>query len=83
MIGFGLAMLKKSLSEKQAVAFDLFTNIKANILDIFVVIITLIVLGVSMFWGATHKMTFNKGLAYCLGSIYTFFILGSTYLAFK
>jgi len=74
-------MLKKSLAEKQAVVFDLFTNISANFLDIFVVVVTLTVLCLSMYQGATHKMRFNKNFATWLGIIYAIFIILSTIAA--
>jgi Ca2+/Na+ antiporter len=81
LVGFGLAMLKKSLTEPETIEFPLFTNAKDNMLDIIVIFTCLICLVTTFIYGLVNKMKFDKGLGLTLALVYLCFILGATVIA--
>ena len=85
MVGFGLAMLKKSLTLKEGeiIAFPLFSDAKDNMLDIVVVMTALVTLVVTFVYGIVNKMRFDKTLAYIFAFIYAAFIVACTVIAVK
>ena len=74
LIGFGLAMLKKCLTEGPQV-FDLFTNVHKNVLDIFVIFVALAVLGTTFIYGIANKYLMNKKLSAILFLSYIIFFI--------
>ena len=86
-MGFGLAMLKTALKSKAPVPVNIFPLTAKTMLDLFVVLVTLLVLGVTFVYGICSKYSYGSKtkatLAYMLGFIYFAFVLISTYLAVK
>jgi Ca2+/Na+ antiporter len=83
LVGFGLAMLKKSLTSSEEIKFALFSEAKENMLDIIVIMTALISLLVTFVYGHFNKMKFDKTLAYIFGFIYAVFIISTTVIACK
>ena len=61
LIGFGLAMLKKSMKAKKPVKVDIFPLKSATFLDLFVVLVTLTVLIVTFIYGICNNYNFGGG----------------------
>lgn len=95
LIGFGLAMLKKSLKMGKPVPIPvLYPLTSKTLLDMIVLVTTLVVLTATFIYGHTNKFNFgcgedkktkekHRGMAYLVGGIYAIFILIATGLAFK
>ena len=81
LVGFGLAMLKKSLTEKDKIVFNLFSDPKDNMLDIVVIFTALVTLTVTFVYGICNKMQFDKRLAYIFAGIYGAFFIACTVIA--
>ena len=73
LIGFGLAMLKKTILQGNQV-FDLFSNPKGNVLDIFVISVALFVLLATFCFGIANKFVFNRKFAVFLFIVYLVFV---------
>lgn len=83
LVGFGLAMLKKSLTSTDTIVFPLFKDAGANLLDIVVIMTTLVTLVVTFIYGLVRNFTFDKTLAYIFAGIYGVFIVACTVIACK
>lgn len=83
LVGFGLAMLKKSLTQTDEIEFPLFSDAKDNMLDIVVIFTALLTLVVTFVYGVVNKMKFDKTLAYIFAFIYAAFIIATTVIACK
>ena len=83
LVGFGLAMLKKSLSEGKDIPFPLFKDAKENMLDIVVILTTFIALLVTFFYAIFNKFEFDKKLGYIFAGIYGVFFVSGTIIAFS
>lgn len=83
LIGFGLAMLKKSLTQKEEIPFPLFKDAKENMLDIVVIVTTFIALMVTFFYTIFSGFEFDKKLGYIFAGIYGVFFISATVLACK
>jgi ABC-type multidrug transport system permease subunit len=83
LIGFGLAMLKKSLTSNETIWFKLFTEWNDNLLPLIVVFTALITLCTTFAYGVARKMRYDKCLAYIFAGIYVVFILICTIIEGK
>ena len=87
LVGFGLAMMKKSLTDKTIehgdIPFPLFSDWKANLLDIVVIFTALITLCTTFVYGHVFKMKFDKRLAWIFLGIYSVFVVVATLIAVK
>ena len=87
LMGFGLAMFKTALKSGKPVPVNIFPLKSKTFLDLFVLLITLLVLVVTFIYGIAKKYSYGSktksGLAYILGAIYFIFLAISTYLAIK
>ena len=82
-MGFGLSMLKKSISEDDYIQFDLFENFEENILSILIVFVMFLTLVVTIVYEMTHEMKFNRTIGFVLAAIYSVFIVVATFIEFK
>ena len=83
LIGFGLAMLKKSLVDGAPIEFNLFTAWEENLLDLVVVFVTFGTLFVTFFYGALRKMKYDNTLALIMLVFYFTFVAAATVIACK
>lgn len=84
LVGFGLALLRKTLQDGPQV-FDLFNpkSISTNLMNIMVIMVALSVLVVTFLFGVFNKYKFNKILAKILGVMYIAFVVAATIIAVK
>ncbi len=78
LVGFGVSMFKKSLSEGKPIPFDLFVEWNENIEMIIIIAVMLITLIFTMVYEITHELKFNRTVAIVLGVLYFGFILSVT-----
>lgn len=83
LIGFGLAMLKKSLTSPEEIAFPLFKDAKENMLDIVVIMTTFIALLVTFIYAIFNNFVFDQKLGYIFAGIYAVFFVSATVIACK
>lgn len=83
LVGFGLAMLKKSLTSPDEIRFPLFADAKENMLDILVIMTTLITLIVTFVYAIVNKFEFDRKLGYIFAGVYGVFFIAATALAVK
>lgn len=76
LVGFGISMLKKTLSEGPQ-DFNLFTD-PSNLMDVMVIIVSVLVLVISFAFGIICKYRMPKALAYILLGIYACFLVAAT-----
>ena len=77
LVGFGVSMLKKILADGESVKFEIFTEWKNNILDIFIILTFLIILGFSFIYGIINKYRWDLKLGYILLISYLIFTAGA------
>jgi len=73
LVGFGAGMLKKSLKTGEKIPFDLLTNWKDNLLNIFLVFTALVTLMTTFFYLTRNKLKFDKRFGQILIVIYILF----------
>jgi Na+/alanine symporter len=83
LVGFGTAMLKKSLLEKRSVPFPLFSHWEENILDIFVIFIGFTTLVTTFVYASCNKMKYDSKFGKILMAYYVIFVIVATILACK
>jgi hypothetical protein len=82
LVGFGLALLKKTLQEGNQ-PFNLFSpaEFQANLMSNIVIQVSLLNLVITFIFGIANKYRFNRLLAKIIGVLYVTFVSGSTILA--
>lgn len=85
LVGFGVSMLKKTLTTGQAQPFDLFNpdKIQQNGLELIVVFVTFLTLILVFIYVSCNKMRLDNRLANILLTIYGGFFVASSYIAVK
>ena len=83
LVGFGTAMLKKTVTEKRAVEFPLFKEWRKNLMSIFVVFVGLITLITTYVYGMKNNRKFDAKFGKILLNYYIVFLLVATVIAFK
>ena len=82
LVGFGLSMLKVTLSQGTQI-FDLFNpaSINENLLDLLVVFTALIILVFTFLWGVFNNFKMNRIFATIMLIIYACFFIACTIVA--
>jgi len=78
LVGFGVGMLKKSLTSGERIKFDLFLEYQDNMLNIFVVFTLFISLVVTFFYATNNNLKYDNKFGFILAIIYFSFLLVST-----
>ena len=84
LIGFGLAMLKQTLT-KGPQKFDLFdlAHIQENFLDLVVIGTAFLVLSITFVFGLVNKFRMNRVFAVIICVVYCIFLVGSSIYAIR
>ena len=83
LVGFGVSMLKKTISSGEPLRFDLFNpeKFQENLLNLFVVLMALLTLVFIFLYCIFNDMKLDNRLANILLGIYGLFLMVCTYLA--
>jgi len=77
LVGFGVGMLKKSLSTGERIPFDLFTNWQDNLLNIFLIFTALVLLVTTFIYLTKNGLVMDKRFGYILLIMYILFGFGN------